>query len=137
MAGIMDTLEIEMGGVFIWGRNDCCTGPANVSRAVSGVDVMHPLRDKYSTRLEAGKMIENLGGWVSMCSHLAKQAGYVLRSGDEREGDIVLMGHGIQAVGARGQMLGVMVDAQRVALKTARGFLITDKPKACFTWGAM
>ncbi len=47
---------------FVWGVNDCCTFAADAIVAVTGVDVMGTLRQRYQTAFEALGLTQELGG---------------------------------------------------------------------------
>ena len=47
---------------FVWGVNDCCTFAADAVQALTGVDVMGTLRQRYQSAFEALGLTQELGG---------------------------------------------------------------------------
>ena len=47
---------------FVWGVHDCCTFCADAVQAITGVDVMGTLRQRYQSAFEALAMTQELGG---------------------------------------------------------------------------
>ena len=47
---------------FVWGVNDCCTFAADAVLAITGVDVMGTLRQRYQSAFEALGLTQELGG---------------------------------------------------------------------------
>ena len=47
---------------FVWGVHDCCTFCADAVLAITGVDVMGTLRQRYQSAFEALALTQELGG---------------------------------------------------------------------------
>lgn len=54
---------------FAWGPNDCAAFAADCVQAMTGADVLAPLRGPRATELQARKLLRRLGGWdvVTRC----------------------------------------------------------------------
>lgn len=53
---------------FVWGVHDCCTFCADAVQAITGVDVMGTLRQRYQTAFEALGLTQELGGMQAAVS---------------------------------------------------------------------
>jgi hypothetical protein len=63
-------LRQRAGWPFVWGVNDCCTFAADAVQAITGVDVMGTLRQRYHSAFEALGLTQELGGLRGAVSSL-------------------------------------------------------------------
>ncbi|ETD89946.1 DUF6950 family protein [Rhodobacter capsulatus] len=114
-----------MGGPFVWGRADCCTGPADAFAALWGMDPMAPVRG-YVGMVGATRMIREAGGLHRLAAHLAATSG--LREVDPAEakpGAIGVVANGF------GHSLGLCV-GPGWAVKTRTGLAIINEAEAAW-----
>lgn len=101
---------------FVWGLNDCCTFAADAIVAITGVDVMGALRQRYQSAFEALGLTQELGGLRAAVTRLVGEpcedknhfttGDLVLVRNEGRELLAVANGAAVMAPGPRGlQML--------------------------------
>lgn len=68
-ANIDAAIKRAMGAQPAWGSDDCCTFACDVIEAEFGIDLMEPLRGKYSNEREAAEVM-----WRYASGHLGEVA---------------------------------------------------------------
>ena len=91
---------------FQWGQVDCCMWAADVVQSLTGFDLAHDVRGKYSSAKEAAQLLAKFGGVIGLAnSRLGASSSVKMAS----IGDIVLLNnHGRQ-------LLAVCMGEQTIA----------------------
>lgn len=118
-------VESHMGGPFLWGVSDCCTGPANVFADLTGVDVLEGRRASYPSRVQAARDMEVAGGALVFAGRWLADMG--LRHGVEAPGMLGLLKT------PRGFHGAICLMAGRWAIKAKEGFSVV--PAVSEIWG--
>lgn len=80
----------RMHAPFEWGVHDCCLWAADAVQAITGADVAADVRGQYSTAMQAGKLLQKLGGVAEIaCARL----GPVVTPALAQVGDVGLTTH--------------------------------------------
>lgn len=96
---------------FVWGVHDCCTFCADAVQAITGVDVMGTLRQRYQSAVEAMALTQELGGLKGAVSSvlgepcipaLCTVGDVLLLSNDDREVVALCNGETAIVTGPRG-----------------------------------
>ena len=96
---------------FVWGVHDCCTFCADAVQAITGVDVMGTLRQRYHSAFEALGLTQELGGLKAAVSSvlgepcspaLCTVGDVLLLSNDDREVVALCNGETAIVTGPRG-----------------------------------
>jgi hypothetical protein len=58
---LINHLEASADSLFVWGKNDCALWCADWILTITGNDLAHDLRGKYSTQLQADTLLKNMG----------------------------------------------------------------------------
>jgi len=109
---------------FEWGRFDCVLFAADTVKALTGVDLAADFRGRYSTALEARRLIDRLGGDLEEIVNERLPMQYKAFAG---RGDIAL----IQS--DAGPALGVVTGLQ-CAIPTKTGLALFDVSTAWRAW---
>lgn len=75
---------------FKWGENDCCLMAANYHLATTGVDCAFDFRGKYSTAIQAYRLLSKAGGMEAI---LFRYGFTPIANGYARTGDVALHIH--------------------------------------------
>lgn len=121
----MASVELRMGGPWLWGEADCCTSASAVFADLHGVDLGAGWRGKYHGPLGAGRLIRAEGGMQAFCGRLT--AAHGLRATAGRSGDIGLVMGGAEMAAA------ICVQPGMWAGKALEGFMIVKTAVA--SWG--
>ena len=70
-------VEAHMGGPFLWGVSDCCTGPANVFSDLTGIDVLKDGRMAYPSRKQMLVALQEAGGALAYVDAALQAVGLV------------------------------------------------------------
>lgn len=117
----------HMGGPFEWGRADCCSGPCNAFRALTGVDALGRLRGAYDGQAGAMRQIRLAGGLWRLARELAGEAGLEAVAPEAAPvGAIGLVRNGF------GHSLALCIGAGTWAAKSKTGFVIVTKAEAAW-----
>jgi len=123
---VMEIAEEVMDRPWRWGEADCCTAACDVFAALTGVDAMASLRNRYSTDLGAYRHIVRAGGMLALASRLADEARLVRVDTNFRAGDLGVSLPGA-AVGPDGHALAICVGTDLWAVKGLRGMSLVTK----------
>lgn len=84
-----DLIESRRHLSFEWGVNDCMLWPADVVKAITGVDPAEELRGTYNSALSGMRIAKNAGGLADLIS---SQLSLLPTEGFPCRGDVVLFG---------------------------------------------
>lgn len=122
---VMASVEIRMGGAWIWGDADCCTSASAVFADLHGIDPMSSLRGRYHGPLGAARLIAAAGGMAVLGQQLADAKRLRITAG--RTGDIGIVQNGT------GLAAAICVQPGMWAGKALEGFMIVKQAVA--SWG--
>lgn len=125
-------LEAVRASPFSWGGFDCCTFPCNAILAMTGVDIMAPLRGRYATEPEAMALLaataidlDGVAAQLTAASGMAEEGVLMAMRGDLVLAD--LRPRGVQF----GPCLGLVGLAGRPLFAAAPGGYIEFPLRAC------
>jgi hypothetical protein len=110
-------LSMQTSRPWEWGRQDCCTFPADWVLAITGMDPLAEWRGRYSTESEAELLIAEAGGLIGLCSNGLTG---ILRRVDVPEVGAVGL---IKMVGTEHQIIdiGAIFTGKRWSFRSPRG----------------
>ena len=127
---INPTLEIYKyrNSKFAWGQLDCCLYAANVLKAITGIDYAKDLRNRYSTKFGATRVIKESGA-KDVIDIVSNQLNSVpLRDVDNAKlGDLVAKKEG------KGYSIGVC-DGTFGVFIGEEGLYLFNKNKCLYYW---
>ena len=117
---------------FVWGVHDCCTFCADAVQAITGVDVMGTLRQRYQSAFEALALTQELGGLQAAvssvlgepCSPALCTVGDVLLLRNEGREVVALCDLNEMSYAEAAAALGCAVGTVRSRLHRARAMLL-------------
>jgi hypothetical protein len=122
---------VAMDGPVVWGRRDCCTAACDVFAALTGVDPMLPLRGRYASAIEAGRIVRQAGGFRALAGRLAAVAGLALVP--VAAGGLALSRPGL-ALGPERRALLVCLGPGAWAAKGSDGMVLLDNAAVEVAW---
>jgi len=122
---------VAMDGPVVWGRRDCCTAACDVFAALTGIDPMLPLRGRYASAIDAGRIVRRAGGFRALAARLAAVAG--LSPGPVAVGGLGLSRPGL-ALGPERRALLVCLGPGAWAAKGADGMVLLDDSAVEVAW---
>lgn len=112
---------------FEWGRNDCATFAADAVLAMTGVDVLQPLRGRWATEPAAAEVATSMGGLRGGAMALLGPA--LSRPTQAPRGAVVLARMDGTAI------LGVRMSGAQWCAPGAQGLLWRPAREVLLAWG--
>jgi hypothetical protein len=120
-----------MDGPVVWGKSDCCASACDVFMELRGVDPLAPVRGRYSSVIEAARLIRAGGGFLMLARRLARHAG--LSRVLPRPGSLGLTEPGM-ALGPEGRALAICVGRGTWIAKGIDGAVMLSDAAICEAW---
>lgn len=108
---LAEEIRKSLSKPFVWGEHDCCLFACDVVKALTGEDMAHDFRGKYTNKLEAVRVIKEFagGGLAELAAKRAAESGL-------KEAPIPFAGRGdVVLVDNNGHdALGIVMDGRAV-----------------------